>query len=154
MMTNREWRATWIGWGIAVVASLLFTVLAAALESTVNPPGTRTVAPPVLWALGGALGLSLGAFFASVVTRRFWPGALAALVGAAPFLVLVLVGYNDDTLDLHDQVIGSILVVVLPAVGVGLVAAAFGKAAGRLLTRGRLRTSRPGTRASGGAGGR
>ena len=114
-MTKREWRATWFGAGIAVVGSILFAVIAHALEPTINGPGTRNLAPPVLWGLGGAFGMGLGAFVASFGTRRFWPGAQAAFFGALAFLVLVILAYNDKTLRLEDQVVGSLIIVVVPA---------------------------------------
>ena len=106
----------WLGTAIAVVASLLLTTLAAALESSINGPGSQTVAPPVLWAVGGGAGLALGAVVASWLTRRTWPGALAAIIGAVPFLLLVIFGYNSTTLRTEDQVVGSLIVVVLPGV--------------------------------------
>jgi len=106
----------WLGTAIAVVASLLLTTLAAALESSINGPGSQTVAPPVLWAVGGGAGLALGAVVASWLTRRTWPGALTAIIGAVPFLLLVIFGYNSTTLRSEDQVVGSLIVVVLPGV--------------------------------------
>ena len=106
----------WLGTAIAVVASLLLTTLAAALESSINGPGSQTVAPPVLWGVGGGAGLALGAVVASWLTRRTWPGALAAIIGAVPFLLLVIFGYNSTTLRTEDQVVGSLIVVVLPGV--------------------------------------
>jgi hypothetical protein len=109
-------RAMWLGTAIAVVASLLLTTLAAALESSINGPGSQTVAPPVLWAVGGGAGLALGAVVAAWLTRRTWPGVLAAVVGAVPFLVLVIFGYNSTDLRTEDQVVGSLTVVVLPGV--------------------------------------
>ncbi len=109
----------WLGTAIGVAASLLLTTLAAALESSINGPGSQTVAPPVLWAVGGGAGLALGAVVAAWLTRRTWPGVLAAVVGAVPFLVLVIFGYNSTDLRTEDQVVGSLIVVVLP----GLVAA-------------------------------
>ncbi len=109
----------WLGTAIAVVASLLLTTLAAALESSINGPGSRSVAPPVLWAFGGGAGLVLGAVVAAWLARRAWPGVLAAIVGAVPFLVLVILGYNSTDLRTEDQVVGSLIIVVLP----GLVAA-------------------------------
>jgi hypothetical protein len=109
----------WLGTAIAVVASLLLTTLAAALESSINGPGSRSVAPPVLWAFGGGAGLVLGAVVAAWLTRRTWPGVLAAIVGAVPFLVLVMLGYNSTDLRAEDQLVGSLIIVVLP----GLVAA-------------------------------
>ncbi|HEX5587328.1 MAG TPA: hypothetical protein VFZ17_08480 [Acidimicrobiia bacterium] len=112
-------RAVWIGCGVAVGATLALTALAAALESTVNGPGSRTLAPPVLWALGGGAGLCLGAGTAAWLTRRVGPGVLAATAGLVPFLVLVILGYNDKSLRLEDQVVGTLIVVVLP----GFVAA-------------------------------
>jgi len=134
-MTTREWRATWFGAAIAVVGSILFAVIAHALEPTINGPGTRNLAPPVLWGLGGALGMGLGAFVASFGTRRFWPGAQAAFFGALAFLVLVILAYNDKTLHLEDQVVGSLIIVVLPAFLGGLVAAVVGKFCGRAFAR-------------------
>jgi len=106
----------WLGAAIAVVASLLLTTLAAALESSINGPGSRSVAPPVLWAFGGGAGLVLGAVVAAWLTRRTWPGVVAAIVGAVPFLVLVILGYNSSDLRTEDQVVGSLIVVVLPGV--------------------------------------
>jgi drug/metabolite transporter (DMT)-like permease len=144
-MTKREWRATWVGAGIAVIGSILFAVIAHALEPTINGPGTRNVAPPVLWGLGGALGLALGAFVASFGTRRFWPGAQAAFFGALAFLVLVIFAYNNKTLHFEDQVVGSLIVVVLPAFLAGLLAAWVGKIAGRVFGRGHPATSPPAT---------
>jgi hypothetical protein len=112
-------RAMWLGAAIAVVTSLLLTTLAAALESTINGPGSRTVAPPVLWAVGGGIGLVLGAVVASALSRKTWPGLFAAFAGSIPFLILVIVGYNSNDLRAEDQIVGSLVVVVLP----GLVAA-------------------------------
>jgi len=115
-----EERAVWVGGAVAVAATVVLTVVAAALESTVNQPGSRTLAPPVLWAFGGGLGLCLGAGTASWVTRRIGPGVAAAAVGLVPFLLLVIVGYNDKSLRLEDQLVGTLVIVVLP----GFVAAA------------------------------
>jgi hypothetical protein len=112
-------KAVWAGCGIAVAATLLLTTVAAALESTINSPGSRSVAAPVLWAFGGGLGLCIGAFVTAWLTRRVVYGVLAAFVGAIPFLVLVIVAYNDDDLRFEDQLVGSLVIVVLP----GLVAA-------------------------------
>ncbi len=109
----------WLGAAIAVVTSLLLTTVAAALESSLNGPGSRAVAPPVLWAFGGGAGLVLGAVVASSLSRRAWPGIFAAVVGAVPFLILVILAYNSSDLRAEDQVVGSLIVVVLP----GLVAA-------------------------------
>ena len=134
-MTKREWRATWFGAGISVFGAILFAVIAHALEPTINGPGTRNLAPPVLWGLGGALGMGLGAFVASFGTRRFWPGAQAAFFGALAFLVLVILAYNDKTLRLEDQVVGSLIIVVVPAFLGGLVAAVVGKFCGRAFGR-------------------
>ena len=111
----------WLGAAIAVVASLLLTTLAAALESSINGPGSRVVAPPVLWAFGGGAGLVLGAVVASWLSRRAWPGVFAAFVASVPYLVLVVLGYNSSDLDAENQIVGSLLIVVLP----GLVVAMF-----------------------------
>ena len=120
-------RAMWTGAAIAVVASLLLTTLAAALESTINGPGSRTVAPPVLWAFGGGIGLVLGAIVAAWLSRKAWPGILAAFAGSVPFLILVIVGYNSSDLRAEDQIVGSLLVVVVPgllvAIGFAIVTA-------------------------------
>jgi hypothetical protein len=112
-------RAMWLGAAIAVVASLLLMTIAAALESSINGPGSRTVAAPVLWAFGGGAGLVLGAVVASWLSRRTWPGVFAAFVASVPYLILVVVGYNSSDLRAEDQIVGSLLIVVLP----GLVAA-------------------------------
>jgi len=115
-------RALWLGAGIAVGASLLLTVLAASLESSINGPGVRNVAPPVLWGVGGGAGLVVGAVVTAWLARRAGPGVLAALLGAAPLLALVVVAYNSDELSVSDKIVGTLIVVVLPAF---LVAVAF-----------------------------
>jgi hypothetical protein len=111
---DRDAKATWIGGAVAVAATLVLTVAAHALESTVNSPGNRAVAEPVLWALGGGVGLCLGAATASWLTRRVGPGVLAAVVGLVPYLVLLVLAYNASSLRLEDQVVGTLVVVVLP----------------------------------------
>ena len=116
-------RAMWLGAAIAVVASLLLTTLAAAMESSINGPGSRVVAPPVLWALGGGAGLVLGAVVASWLSRRTWPGIFAAVAGALPFLILVIVGYNSSDLRAEDQIVGSLIIVVLPGLVVAMIVA-------------------------------
>jgi hypothetical protein len=132
-------RAVEIGAAVAVVASVLLTVAAASLESTVNGPGTTRVAAPVLWGLGGGAGLCAGAVVASMIARRVGPGVLAALFGAVPFLAVVVLVYNDGQLTVGDQVVGSLVVVVLPALIAGVVFACLGMMAGRV---GRRRGSR------------
>ena len=116
-------RAMWLGAAIAVVASLLLTTIGAALESSVNGPGKREVAAPILWAFGGGAGLLLGAVVAAWLTRRAWPGVFAAIVGALPFLVLVVLGYNSSDLRAEDQIVGSLLIVVLPGLLVAMLGA-------------------------------
>jgi hypothetical protein len=128
-------RATWLGAGIAVGGSLLFTVIAAALESTINPPGTRNVAPAVLWGLGGGLGLVLGAIVAAALTRRVRCGVIAALVGAVPFLILVVLGYNSNELKTSDKVVGTLIVLVLPALVAACVLALVAALVARLVDR-------------------
>jgi peptidoglycan/LPS O-acetylase OafA/YrhL len=130
-------RAMWLGAAIAVVASLLLTTLAAALESSINGPGSRSVAPPVLWAFGGGAGLVLGAVVAAWLTRRTWPGVVAAIVGAVPFLVLVILGYNSSDLRTEDQVVGSLIVVVLPGVVAAILLAWLTALVARLVGGGR-----------------
>ena len=126
-MRSEDWRAVWLGAAIAVVSALLLTVLAAALESTVNGPGRRTVAEPVLWAIGGGAGLTIGAVVSSWLSRRALAGALAALIGAIAVLALVVVAYNSSDLRFEDQLVGTLIIVVLPgyvaAVIIGAVAA-------------------------------
>jgi hypothetical protein len=118
-------RAMWLGAAIAVVASLLLTTLAAALASSINGPGKQVVAPPVLWALGGGAGLVLGAVVAAWLSRRAWPGVFAAVVGAVPLLVLVILAHNSSDLRTEDQVVGSLIVVVLPGLLVAMILAWF-----------------------------
>ena len=113
----------WLGAAIAVVASLLLTTIAAALESSINGPGTRVVAPPVLWAVGGGAGLALGAVVASWLSRRAWPGIFAAFVASVQYLILVVLGYNSSDLATDDQILGSLFVVVIPGLLVAIVAA-------------------------------
>jgi peptidoglycan/LPS O-acetylase OafA/YrhL len=138
-------RAMWLGAAIAVVTSLLLTTLAAALESTINGPGSRVVAPPVLWAFGGGFGLVLGAVVGSWITRKAWPGAVAAVAGAVPFLILVILGYNSTDLRAEDQIVGSLLVVVAPGLLVAIVFAVVTASIARLV-------GAMGTRARSGAG--
>jgi fucose permease len=128
-------RAVWVGCGVAVGATLVLTTAAAALESTVNSPGDRTVAAPVLWAFGGGLGLCIGAFVTAWLTRRVGPGVLAACVGAIPFLILVIIAYNDDSLRFEDQLVGSLVIVVLPGLVAAVLCAIAGAWAGRILGR-------------------
>jgi hypothetical protein len=132
-MNKHEWRATWIGAGVAVVASMLLAVLAHTLEPTINGPGSRSVAAPVLWAVGGGIGLSVGAFVAALLTGRWWAGAQAAFLGALAFLVLVILAYNDKSLRLEDQIVGSLIIVVLGPFLLALLAAWLGKAVARLV---------------------
>jgi hypothetical protein len=113
----------WLGTAIAVVASLLLTTLMAAAESSINGPGSRVVAAPVLWAVGGGAGLVLGAVVASWLSRRAWPGVFAAFVASVPYLVLVVVGYNSSDLDAENQIVGSLFIVVLPGMVVAMIAA-------------------------------
>jgi hypothetical protein len=117
-----EERGMWIGAAVAVVAGLLGTTVAAALESTVNGPGERVVAIPVLWGVGGGFGLVLGAVVGAWLTRRIWAGIFAALVGALPWLVLLVIGYNSGDLRTEDQIVGTLMVLVVPAL---LVASLF-----------------------------
>jgi hypothetical protein len=128
----------WIGAAIAVVASLLGTTIGAALESSVNGPGERVVAVPVLWGVGGGFGLVLGAVVASWLTRRIWPGIFAATVGAVPWLLLLVVAYNDGDLKTEDQIVGTLLVLVIPALVVATLFA-IGAALLSRLVHGRLR---------------
>lgn len=132
-------RALWIGAGVAVGASLLLTVLAASLESSINGPGVRNVAPPVLWGVGGGAGLVAGAVVTAWLARRAGPGVLAALLGAAPLLALVVIAYNSDELSVSDKIVGTLIVVVLPAF-LAAVAFAFGSA---FVARMSLRPRRP-----------
>jgi peptidoglycan/LPS O-acetylase OafA/YrhL len=130
-------RAMWLGAAIAVVASLLLTTIAAALESSINGPGSRVVAPPVLWAFGGGAGLVLGAVVAAWLSRRTWPGVFAAVAGSVPFLILVIVGYNSSDLRAEDQVVGSLIVVVLPGLVTAILIAWLTAMLARLVTGGR-----------------
>jgi peptidoglycan/LPS O-acetylase OafA/YrhL len=136
-------RAMWLGAAIAVVASLLLTTIAAAVEPSINGPGTRVVAPPVLWAVGGGAGLTLGAVVASWLARRAWPGIFAAFVASVPYLVLVVLGYNSSDLPTDDQIVGSLLVVVIPGLLVAIVAAWLTAMVARRLGNRRVREPEP-----------
>ncbi|MET0420169.1 MAG: hypothetical protein ABW073_00555 [Acidimicrobiia bacterium] len=127
-----EGRAVWVGCGVAIVATLGLTALAAALESTVNGPGSRTLAPPVLWGFGGGLGLCIGAFLTAWLTRRAILGILAAVLAAIPFLALVILAYNDKSLTFEDQFVGSLVIVVLPGIAAAVVFAFAGVFGARL----------------------
>ena len=140
---TEDWRAVWLGGAIAVVASLLLTVLAASVESSVNGPGRRTVAVPVLWAVGGGAGLALGAIVTGWITKRTGAGALAALIGAVPLLVLVIVAYNSTDLRFEDQLVGTLIIVVLPSYVAAVVCGAIAALAARLFSgRHALRNTR------------
>ncbi len=125
----------WLGAAVAVVAGLLLTTLAAASASSINGPGSRVVAEPVLWAFGGGAGLVLGAIVAAWISRRAWPGVFAAIVGALPFLILVVIGYNSSDLRAEDQIVGSLVVVVLPGLVVAMLAAWLTAALARMIRR-------------------
>jgi hypothetical protein len=56
------------------------------------------------------------------LTRRIWAGIFAALVGALPWLVLLVIGYNSGDLRTEDQIVGTLMVLVVPAL---LVASLF-----------------------------
>ena len=75
-------RAMWLGAAISVAATLLLTTIAATLESSINGPGTRVIAPPVLWAFGGGAGLLLGAVVEKV-SGRPW-GTFRVRVSSQP----------------------------------------------------------------------
>jgi peptidoglycan/LPS O-acetylase OafA/YrhL len=132
---TEDWRAVWLGTAIAVVATLLLTVLAASLESTINGPGRRSVAEPVLWAIGGGAGMALGAIVTGWMTRRAAMAALAASFGGIAMLVLVIVAYNSTDLRFEDQLVGSLLIVVLPAFVGAVLLGAIAALAGRLFSR-------------------
>jgi hypothetical protein len=112
---SEQWRAVWWGAAISVGATLVLTVVAASLESTINGPGRRSVAEPVLWALGGGVGIALGSVVTAWITRRVGMAALAGLGGAAALLVLLIVAYNSTDLRFEDQLVGTLIIVVLPA---------------------------------------
>lgn len=133
-MKARTPRSVGTGAAIAVVASLLLTVIAASLESSINGPGARNIAPPVLWGLGGGAGLVIGAVVASSLARRAWPGVLAALIGAVAFLVLLVLGYNSGDLKASDQIVGSLLILVVPAILAATLFANITAFAARLVT--------------------
>jgi len=133
----------WLGAAIAVVASLLFTTIAAAAESSINGPGQRVIAPPVLWGLGGGAGLVLGAIVASSISKRVWPGVFAALAGALPWTILLIVAYNSGDLRTEDQIVGTLVVLVLPALIVATLFAVGTAFLARLVSRGRRRAPTP-----------
>jgi hypothetical protein len=132
---REDWRAVWLGTAIAVIAALLLTVLAASFESTINEPGRRSVAEPVLWAIGGGAGLALGAIVTGWMTRRAGMAALAAFFGGIAMLVLVIVAYNSTDLRFEDQLVGTLIIVVLPAYVGAVLLGAIAALAGRLFAR-------------------
>ena len=67
----------------------------------------------MLWAVGGGAGLALGAVVTGWITRRTSAGALAAHRAIA-FLVLVVLAYNNTDLRFEDQLVGTLIIVVLP----------------------------------------
>lgn len=95
------------------------------------------IAAPVLWGLGGGFGLVLGAVVASWITRRIWPGVFAAFVGAIPWTVLLVVAYNSGDLKAEDQIVGTLIVLVLPALIVACLFAVATALLARLVTGGR-----------------
>jgi len=131
----------WLGAAIAVVASLLFTTIAAAMESSINGPGQRVIAAPVLWGLGGGAGLVLGAVVASWISKRVWPGVFAALAGALPWTILLVIAYNSGDLKPEDQIVGTLIVLVLPALIVATLFAVGTAFLARLVSRGRTRST-------------
>jgi hypothetical protein len=133
----------WLGAAIAVVASLLFTTIAAAAEGSINGPGERVIAPPVLWGLGGGAGLVLGAVVASWISKRVWPGVFAAFAGALPWTILLIVAYNSGDLKTEDQVVGTLLVLVIPALIVATLFAVATAFLARLVSGGRRGTATP-----------
>jgi hypothetical protein len=128
-------RAVWLGAVIAAIATLLLTIVAASLESTINRPGTRTIGEPLLWAIGGGVGITLGAVVTAWITRRIGPAALAGLGGALVLLVLIVAGFNSSDLRFEDQLVGTLLVVVVPAYVGSMVCATFAALAARAFTR-------------------
>ena len=134
-MRTEDWRAVWLGAAIAVVATLLLTVLAASLESSINGPGRRSVAEPVLWALGGGAGMAIGAIVTGWLTRRPGMAALAAFFGGIAMLVLVIIAYNSTDLRFEDQLVGTLIIVVLPAYVGAVILGALAAFAGRLFSR-------------------
>ena len=134
-MRSDDRRAIWLGAAIAAVATLLLAVIAASLESTINAPGKRTVAEPLLWALGGGAGIALGSVVTAWLTRRVGAAALAGLGGAVALLVLLIVAYNSTDLRFEDQLVGTLLVVVVPAYIGAMVCATFVALVARLFAR-------------------
>ena len=131
----------WLGAAIAVVASLLFTTIAAAMESSINGPSERVIAAPVLWGLGGGAGLVLGAVVASWISKRVWPGVFAAFAGALPWTILLVIAYNSGDLKTEDQIVGTLVVLVLPALIVATLFAIGTAFLARLVSGGRTRST-------------
>ena len=48
---------------------------------------------------------------------------IAAFVASVPYLVLVVLGYNSSDLDAENQIVGSLLIVVLPGLVVAMIVA-------------------------------
>ncbi len=134
----------WLGAAIAVVAALLLDDgrgVARVRRSTSR--GRRNIAEPVLWAFGGGAGLAIGAIVTGWITRRIVPRSPRSSARSV-FLVLVVVGYNNKDLRFEDQLVGTLMVVVVPAyVGV-VVCGALAAVLPRTSTAGvRCRGTRP-----------
>ncbi len=114
-------RPGWFAVAVGAVAGVLFAALGAGVEDLVNGPGHRAVPGPVLWAVGAGVGLAIGTVLAALSTHLVRWVVAAAVLGALPVLVLVIVAYNDESLGLHDQVVGSAVIVVGPAAFVALL---------------------------------
>jgi len=59
---------------------------------------------------------------------------IAALIGAAAFLALLVLGYNSNDLKASDQVVGSLIILVLPAFLAAVLFANITAVAARLVT--------------------
>ena len=106
----------WLGAAIAVVSAACSSPCSRrrwSRRQRARAPNRR--AEPVLWAIGGGAGPRLGAVVASWLSRRALAGRpRRARRRDRRSSSLVVVGYNSTDLRFEDQLVGSLLIVVLP----------------------------------------
>ena len=85
--------------------------------------------------------MTLGAVVSAWIIRRASAGAMAALIGAIGMLVLVVLAYNSSDLRFEDQLVGTLIIVVLPGYVAAVIVGSLTALVARLF-RGRPTSSR------------